>query len=58
MEYRIIRTHKETYVADGVNADSPEDAINYAKKNISPDDFECVEQSEYEYEAIPMDSLQ
>lgn len=57
-KYRIVRTHKEIYVADGMEGDSPEDAIERAKESLSPDDYECVEQTEYEYEAIPEDELQ
>ena len=57
MKYRIIRTHVETYVIDNIVGATPEDAIKFVEKNINPDEFESVEQSAYEYEAIPMDKL-
>lgn len=57
MKYRIIRTHVETYVIDNIEGDTPENAIKFAETNIDPDDFESVESSAYEYEAVPMDSL-
>ena len=57
MKYRIIRTHVETYVIDNIEGNTPEDVIKFAENNIDPDDFESVEQSAYEYEAVPMDNL-
>ncbi len=55
--YRVIRTHVETYVVDGIATDTPEEAIEFAKNNLDSDDFEPVEQSEYEYTAIPEEQL-
>ncbi len=57
MAYRVIRTHVETYVVDGIATDTPEQAIEFTKNNLDPNDFELVESSAYEYEAISMDSL-
>ena len=55
--YRVIRTHNETYVAD-VTADSPEKAIETAKKDLSEEDFEYVESSAYEYEGLRSEDLE
>ena len=55
--YRVIRKHIETYVADGIATDTPEEAIRFAQDNLDSDDFECADQGEYEWEAIPEDSL-
>ena len=57
MAYRVIRTHVETYVVDGIATDMPEQAIEFAKNNLDPNDFELVESSAYEYEAIPEEGL-
>lgn len=57
MAYRIIRTHVETYVVDNIEANTSEEAIRIAENDIDPGDFDLVESSAYEYEAIPMDKL-
>lgn len=54
--YRIIRTHKETYVIDNVQADSPEEAVKLAMK-LNEDDFDFIESSAYDYKAIKEDKL-
>ncbi len=56
--YRVIRKHVETYVVDGIATDTPEEAIRFAQDNFEEDDFEHVESSEYEWEAIPEDDLE
>ncbi len=58
MKYRIIRTHVETAVFDGIEVESPEEAILFAKENLEDDDFEPIEQSAYEYTAVKEDQLQ
>ncbi len=50
--YRIIRTHTETYVLDGIKAESKEDAVEIAKSAFEANEYEHVESSAYEYEAV------